>query len=72
MEEKLVAGSTTTWNDYVQAAGSLVAMRALAGSSASYLYFTGDHMGSIAIITDAIIRYEIRVTRCGKGIVSRL
>jgi RHS repeat-associated protein len=58
MSEKLVAGGTTTWHDYVAAGGGLVAERSCTGatpcsSGATWSFFVSDHLGSIAVITNA-------------------
>jgi RHS repeat-associated protein len=52
MEEKAVSGTTTVWNDYIAAAGSLVAEHTSNSGIVSYLYFVADHLGSISAITD--------------------
>ena len=53
LSEKLVVGSTTTWHDYIKAEGQIVAERvAVAGGSTSFLYFTLDSLGSIAVVAD--------------------
>ncbi|HEY4971203.1 MAG TPA: RHS repeat-associated core domain-containing protein, partial [Steroidobacteraceae bacterium] len=56
--EKFVAGGTTTWHDYVAAGGGLVAERSCTGatpcsSGATWSFFVSDHLGSIAVITNA-------------------
>jgi RHS repeat-associated protein len=53
MSEKFVAGSTTTWRDYIMADGHMVAERfKVVGGSTSLRYFVLDHLGSVAAITD--------------------
>jgi len=51
--EKVTAGSSTTWTDYIAADGRLVAMRTLSGGAASFHYMVGDHLGSTSVVTDA-------------------
>ena len=51
MEEKLVAGSTATWHDYIQADGHIVAEK-FSGATTAVRYIVADHLGSTAIITD--------------------
>jgi len=53
MEEQFTAGATMTWRDYIQADGHMVAMRLNTAGSISANYFTLDHLGSIAAVTDA-------------------
>jgi RHS repeat-associated protein len=54
MEEVVNTGGTgVTWNDYIQAAGQIVAMRTQTTSSTTYLYFASDQLGSITLITDS-------------------
>jgi RHS repeat-associated protein len=58
MSEKLVAGGTTKWYDYVAAGGGIVAERSCTGatpcsSGATWSFFVSDHLGSIAVITNA-------------------
>ena len=74
MSEKFVAGSASTWRDYIMADGHMVAVRNLgngapptwgASTWSSFhwtaqsttipvvLYFTLDHLGSIAVVTDS-------------------
>jgi len=56
MEEKAVAGTTTTWNDYIKADGALVAERICTGSApctganAAWKYFLTDNLGSVAVV----------------------
>ncbi len=51
MEEKLVAGSTATWHDYIQADGHIVAEK-FSGATTAVRYIVADHLGSTAIVTD--------------------
>ena len=51
MEEKLVAGSTATWHDYIQADGHIVAEK-FSGATNAVRYIVADHLGSTAIVTD--------------------
>jgi RHS repeat-associated protein len=54
MAEKVVAGSTTTWHDFLSVGGTLVAERfSVVGGATSWTYFVADHLGSIAVITDS-------------------
>jgi RHS repeat-associated protein len=58
MSEKLVAGGTTTWHDYVRAGGGLVAERSCTGatpctSGATWSFFVLDHLGSSSVLTNA-------------------
>ena len=57
MGEKVVTGGTTTWHDFIQAGGVLVAERFCTGSSpcssgATWAYFVTDHLGSASVLTD--------------------
>ncbi len=53
MEEEFVAGSTTTWRDYLMADGQIVALRSNTGGTVTPLYFNGDHLGSASVLTSA-------------------
>ncbi len=55
MSEKLVGGSSTTWRDYIQADGKMVAQRDKVVSTGvvTWSYFVTDHLGSVAVITNA-------------------
>jgi len=47
-------GMNVTWNDYIMAGGAMVAMHAIAtGGIDPIEYFHRDHLGSIAVVTDA-------------------
>jgi RHS repeat-associated protein len=51
--EKVVAGSVTTWTDYLFAAGARVGARSIVnGVVAPIKYYITDHLGSIAIVTN--------------------
>jgi RHS repeat-associated protein len=57
--EKVVSGSTNTWNDYLMADGKLVGERICSAptpscpaTSASWQYFILDHLGSVSVVTD--------------------
>jgi RHS repeat-associated protein len=57
--EKVVSGSTNTWNDYLMADGKLVGERictaptpSCPATSASWQYFILDHLGSVSVVTD--------------------
>jgi RHS repeat-associated protein len=57
-EEKLSAGATTTWSDYLLVDGKLVGERSCTGAApcstgASLQYFVTDHLGSVAVVTGA-------------------
>lgn len=51
--EKVVAGSTTTWNDYIAVEGQLVAIHFKTGSTETMRYLVNDHLGSSSVMTDA-------------------
>ena len=51
MSEKVVSGSTTTWNDYLMADGKLVGERTTQGAAIATSYFVLDHLGSVAVVT---------------------
>ena len=58
MEEEFIAGATTTWRDYLMADGKMVGERSCIGAApctgtVTLQYFTLDHLGSIAVITNA-------------------
>jgi RHS repeat-associated protein len=53
MSEKAVSGTNVTWNDYIAADGALVAERVNNAGTVSLLYFTGDHLGSTSVLTNA-------------------
>jgi RHS repeat-associated protein len=47
-------GTNVTWNDYIMAGGAMVAMHAITtGGIDPIEYFHRDHLGSIAVVTDA-------------------
>ncbi len=50
--EQYVSGHTTTWRDYIVAAGAIVAERFNTAGTVSVDYFSTDHLGSTAVITD--------------------
>ncbi|MBV9991179.1 MAG: VCBS repeat-containing protein [Alphaproteobacteria bacterium] len=51
--EKVVSGSTTTWNDYVVAPGQgIVAVRIKTTGGAMFRYVGLDHLGSVTTLTD--------------------
>ena len=50
---ELVTSATTQWNEYLMVGGSMVGVRFLQGSTVTLRYFHQDHLGSIAVITDA-------------------
>lgn len=51
--EKVTAGSTTTWRDYIVAPGAgLVAERFKTGASVSWRYMVADHLGSVVAVSD--------------------
>ena len=53
MSEKAVSGASTTWRDYLQADGKIIAERfAVVGGATSFSYFVLDHLGSVAVATD--------------------
>jgi RHS repeat-associated protein len=49
MSEKLVSGSTTTWHDYIQADGKIIAEK-FSGATSAMRYFVNDHLGSVAVV----------------------
>jgi RHS repeat-associated protein len=51
--EKFLAGSTTTWHDYIYAAGQLVAEHFNTGGTISVLYAVDDHLRSTSSVTNA-------------------
>jgi RHS repeat-associated protein len=51
LSEKVVSGSTTTWHDYVQADGKIVAEK-FSGGTTAMRYFVLDHIGSVAVVTN--------------------
>jgi RHS repeat-associated protein len=50
---ELVTSATTQWNEYLMVGGSMIGVRFLQGTSVTLRYFHQDHLGSIAVITDA-------------------
>jgi RHS repeat-associated protein len=53
MSEKDITGPLTTWHDFIQVDGRIVADRVKMGSSLPTMsYYTLDHLGSVAVITD--------------------
>jgi RHS repeat-associated protein len=57
--EKVVSGSTNTWNDYLMADGKLVGERictaptpSCPAANATWQYFILDHLGSVSVVTD--------------------
>jgi RHS repeat-associated protein len=57
--EKVVSGSTNTWNDYLMVDGKLVGERICSSpapscpaASATWQYFVPDHLGSVSVVTD--------------------
>jgi RHS repeat-associated protein len=53
LEEKYVASGVTTWRDYIQADGKLVAERSKTGTVVTLSYFVTDHLGSVSVVTDS-------------------
>ncbi len=55
MSEKLVGGASTTWRDYIQADGKMVAQRdkVVSTGTVTWSWFVTDHLGSVAVITNA-------------------
>ncbi len=58
MGEKVVAGATTTWHDFVTVDGAIAAERFCTGaapctSGATWSWFVTDHLGSTAVLTNA-------------------
>lgn len=58
MEEEVISGGTTTWNDYIVAGGKLVAERSCAGAAPcsagpTLSYFVLDHLGSVSVIVSS-------------------
>ncbi len=58
MSEKQGSGSGTVWRDYIAVDGRIVGQRGCVGATpcstgASWSYFVSDHLGSIAVVTDA-------------------
>lgn len=51
--EKFVAGATTTWHDYIYAAGQLVAEHFNTGGTITMRYAVSDHLGSVSSVADA-------------------
>jgi RHS repeat-associated protein len=49
--EKFVAGGSTTWHDYIQADGHIVAEK-FSGGTAAMRYFVLDHLSSVAVVMD--------------------
>ena len=58
MSEKVVSGSTVTWHDFLAVDGHLAGMRFCTGaapcsSGATWSYVVTDHLGSVAVMTNA-------------------
>jgi RHS repeat-associated protein len=61
MSEAVVTGGIATWNDYLSVDGRLVAERSCSGaapcsgsgSAVTWSYVVTDHLGSVAVVTDA-------------------
>ena len=54
MSEVAIAGATTTWHDFLQVDGKIIAERFLpSGGSATWKFFVLDHLGSIAVVVDS-------------------
>jgi RHS repeat-associated protein len=51
MSEKYVVGSTTTWHDYIQTDGHIIAEK-FSGGTTAMRYFVLDHLGSVAVVMD--------------------
>jgi RHS repeat-associated protein len=51
--EKVVSGTTVTWNDYITANGALVAERTNYIGVISMAYFVADHLGSTSVLTNS-------------------
>jgi RHS repeat-associated protein len=49
----VVTATSTTWRDYIQADGKIVAERFSTGTTVTISYFVTDHLGSIAVVTDS-------------------
>jgi RHS repeat-associated protein len=58
MEDHVVSGSTTTWNDYLMADGKLIAERSCSATTPTCSapittqYLITDHLGSVGVVTD--------------------
>ena len=50
--EKFVAGTTTTWRDYIYAAGQLVAEHFNTAGTITMRYAVDDHLGSVSSVAD--------------------
>ncbi len=61
MEDHVVSGSTTTWNDYLMADGKLIAERTCSAptptcsSGVTTQYLITDHLGSVGVVTDGTV-----------------
>jgi RHS repeat-associated protein len=59
MSEKVATGTSNTWNDYLTVDGKLIGERTCTGPAppctggATLQYFVLDHLGSVAVVTDA-------------------
>jgi RHS repeat-associated protein len=54
MSEQLISGSTTTWHDFLIIGGHIFGERfSVVGGSTTWNYFVLDHLGSVAVNTDA-------------------
>jgi len=52
--EKTVISGTTTWKDHLQAGGRMTGQRSKVGAAAAtFQHFVLDHLGSVAVTTDA-------------------
>jgi RHS repeat-associated protein len=51
MEEHVVLAGTTTWRDYIQGDGHIVAEK-FSGATVATRYMVSDHLGSVAVLTD--------------------
>jgi len=52
--EKTVVSGTTTWKDHLQAGGRMTGQRSKVGAAAAtFQHFVLDHLGSVAVTTDA-------------------
>jgi RHS repeat-associated protein len=52
MGEKVVSGSTSTWNDYLLVDGRPVGERTSTAGATTWQFFILDHLGSVAVVTD--------------------
>ena len=60
LENQIVSGATTTWQDFLSADGGIVAELSKTGTTTTPYYFNGDHLGSASVLTTSTAAIQER------------